>query len=132
MMLRKKIRTGIIVQFYCDRCGWRITATDENTPEDVRILDPMRADQHLCADCQGFLWSEIKKDCCPRCHTEPCKHGEKCWIDPFPKILDACHFGERIGPYHPGLIRGLRLMDEYLEGIVSIDLTEQVPTNGVA
>jgi len=117
MMTRTRTRTGITIRFYCDECGWRISAKDE---DDVG-MDPSKAEQHLCENCYDRIWHGLFKDCCPQCRSEPCQRGGECWINPWPNIMNLCHVAERIGPYHPGLLRGLRLMDEYLEGVVSCE-----------
>lgn len=124
MITRTRTANDIRLRFYCDKCGWRISTREY--PLDDGESDPSNAEQHLCSECHDRIWSGLRKDCCPQCHTRPCERGGECWINPWPNIMYLCHVGERIGPYHPGLIRGLRLMDQYLEGVVSCDKVEAV------
>lgn len=122
MMVRVRTNTEVRLRFYCDKCGWRIGArVYAPFGDDDGLLDPSKAEQHLCTVCYERIWHNLFKDCCPRCHSEPCEHGGECWINPWPNIMYLCHVAERIGPFHPGLMQGLRLMDEYLEGVVSCE-----------
>ena len=105
------------LRVYCDECGWRISRRyysileGEIDPEDGG-LDPRRAEQHLCPDCQDKIWNQtVRVHCHTDCRNKPCVHGE-CWVNPWPNLMYLCFVGKRIGAFHPNIGQGIESLEE--------------------